>query len=617
MTSPEPAAPNGRAHAVLAVLLLVGGALFAALFIASLPPSDGRIDRAPLAFAQTPDPKLVPESAWTEGALGEIVGQGASYVIYRLPLDPASAGQQAVLINQIATNGALWCGGRLAAAEGRLLHNHTHRFMSPFYARIPPDCLSEGAYIVAANAPARYGKAVYHAYVGEAESLYDVFVWRRFLMEDLPRISTGVGLLLLLLTLLYYPRFAFGQALPWFTAMLGAATAYNIHIVWVIDALGDWARWTIGYPLSALFMGSGACFAGAWTGERPERIRTFAMIACVAAIGAFFAMLAFGEAAFPIVRDTLRVVQVGAMTYALWRFAVFTIRTSGRAIWEIGLFTAAIVVFALDLWMNTTGLRSYLSTQFPIFVFVALSAAAAVRSGEAFEALASMNRLLDRKLAEKEAALADVFSRRREEEREAARVEERRRIMSDMHDGMGARLLSLATRAEAGADGPALATDIHGAVDELRLIVNAMDSAGDDLGFALGAFRQSIEPKLAAAGMSLDWRIEPGAAAGEADAAMVLQVFRILQEAVSNAVRHSGGSRLAIGMSRSGGATVITVTDDGAGLGAKGEDGKGLATMHKRAEAIGGVLKLSSAPGRGTQVSLSLPSPGAQAQTKF
>lgn len=50
--------------------------------------------------------------------------------------------------------------------------------------------------------------------------------------------------------------------------------------------------------------------------------------------------------------------------------------------------------------------------------------------------------------------------------------------------------------------------DIHGAVDELRLIVNALDAVGDDLIGALTGFRQTVEPKMTSAGFALDWRVD-------------------------------------------------------------------------------------------------------------
>lgn len=581
---------------IWAALALAAVAGFAAILIASIPPAEMRVLTAPMAISD----QLAPEAAdYAEASIDADYGAGRAYVFFKLPDGPTG---RAVLINQAGTNAALWCGG-VIDLEGRIGDRHTRRYMSPVFLRMTAACAG-GAYLIVANQPDSDAKSLAHLYVGDADQLYDAFVWRRLLKHDLARISTGVGALILGLTLVIYRRLEFGDALPWFTGLMAASMAYNLHIVLLIDSLGDWARWTLGYPLSLIFMAAAAAFVGAWTGDRQARLRWIAGIGVLAAIVTFIWLIFTGGAGVGAAITLLQSLQAVATAYTLWRLVQFARRVEPSRYWEIALFAATIAIFTVDLWLNRTGLRTYLPTSFPIFVFVIIAAAGAARMAEAFEAMNRLNTVLDRKLASKEAALDAEYARRREEARMVAQAEERQRIMADMHDGVGARLLGLAADAQNG-DRPArdLVPDIHGAVDELRLIVNALDAVGDDLIAALAGFRQTVEPKMNAAGFMLDWRVDrtvqvPGMETGD-----TLQMYRILQEACANAMRHSGGDMIRISLARDGAGVGLSVGDNGP-HGAMGRGGYGLKTMADRAARIGAEFEVGLSELGGVEVRL-------------
>jgi signal transduction histidine kinase len=87
------------------------------------------------------------------------------------------------------------------------------------------------------------------------------------------------------------------------------------------------------------------------------------------------------------------------------------------------------------------------------------------------------------------------------------------------------------------------------------------------------------------------------------------EVVSILREAISNSLRHSGARTITVHAQRGEGSVMLAVQDDGAGFdpAAAGAQGHGLANMQARAEALGGSLKVVSAPGNGTRVLLALP----------
>jgi signal transduction histidine kinase len=86
--------------------------------------------------------------------------------------------------------------------------------------------------------------------------------------------------------------------------------------------------------------------------------------------------------------------------------------------------------------------------------------------------------------------------------------------------------------------------------------------------------------------------------------------FRIVQEAMTNAVRHAGARRLAVALRVEDGALVLSVRDDGQGfdpVAAARRESAGLSGMEERAQLAGGRLEMNTAPGRGTEVRARFP----------
>lgn len=88
-------------------------------------------------------------------------------------------------------------------------------------------------------------------------------------------------------------------------------------------------------------------------------------------------------------------------------------------------------------------------------------------------------------------------------------------------------------------------------------------------------------------------------------------VYRIYQEALSNALKHAGATRFEVRLGRSGKQLRLEIRDDGQGFDAAraAADGKGLglSTIRERAELLGGVVRLTSSRGRGTTVQVEVP----------
>ncbi|WP_353828932.1 sensor histidine kinase [Agromyces sp. SYSU T0242] len=180
----------------------------------------------------------------------------------------------------------------------------------------------------------------------------------------------------------------------------------------------------------------------------------------------------------------------------------------------------------------------------------------------------------------------------------AAREDERRRIRDDLHDELGPTLaaatLTLGAAEREAAHDPGAAVHLVGearqqvthAVDDVRRIVRGLrPPALDDIGL-VGAVRAYADA------MTGPVRVEVKGTTPALSAATEAAAYAIALEAISNAVRHSGGSRCTVSLEFDAGQLVLRVADDGHGPGTGGV-GVGSESMARRARELGGRLEVS------------------------
>jgi signal transduction histidine kinase len=225
------------------------------------------------------------------------------------------------------------------------------------------------------------------------------------------------------------------------------------------------------------------------------------------------------------------------------------------------------------------------------------------------------------------AAIALVNARLYERNRELSIVEERTRIARELHDSMAQKLFSLRLTAQAAAAGADEAAAGHlqtvdrlagEAAEELRAIMVGLspaDLAGDGLAPALRKQAELLDRAHVAA---VTFRADP---VPRLTPAREEAVYRIAQEATHNALRHGPPTTVQIRLSTRDGQLLLEVVDDGPGFDpdaaperqtvqGRAQRRLGLVSMRERAVAVGGRLRITSAPGPGTTVRLEVPARG-------
>ncbi|MER6133236.1 GAF domain-containing sensor histidine kinase [Streptomyces sp. NPDC001815] len=218
------------------------------------------------------------------------------------------------------------------------------------------------------------------------------------------------------------------------------------------------------------------------------------------------------------------------------------------------------------------------------------------------------------------AAIALTNARLYERSRELTIAEERSRLAHELHDAVSQKLFSLRLTAQAAAalvdrDPDRAKGELHQvatlaaeAADELRAAVVELRPAALDEDGLVATLRTQIQvlDRAHTARVTFDSRGVRALPAAQEEA-----MLRVAQEALHNALRHSGGARVDVTIERRGQGAVLRVSDDGAGFEPRAtrRAGRhlGLVSMRDRTNGVGGTLRVESAPGKGTTIEMEVP----------
>jgi signal transduction histidine kinase len=220
------------------------------------------------------------------------------------------------------------------------------------------------------------------------------------------------------------------------------------------------------------------------------------------------------------------------------------------------------------------------------------------------------------------AAIALTNARLYERSRELSILGERNRLALELHDVISQKLFALSLAAESAS--ALLDTDVEAAREQVERLRALSQEALEELRYLILELRP---PELERDGLATTLRkhvevlrrLQGGAPDVEleldgvppADASRDRELLRIAQEALQNAIRHSGAARVVLRLGREDGRLVLEVADDGRGFDPQAPAVRarrlGLSSMEERARRLGGSLAIRSDAGAGTTVRLEAP----------
>ncbi len=539
------------------------------------------------------------------GTTGREASYHATFHLSELPDD-----LWAVYLPSMNMSGTVWINGRLVG-QGRWLTGQVPRQWNyPQYYFIDSASMRPGrneVVISLVSDPPGSGLLA-PFFVGSDRALRGFYEENRFFRVTLTNIIIGFSLTVsgfMVVLWILRPRETIHG---WFALAILVWCIHNLNLV-VVDLpvsrpLWDWLWFaSIGWFVIVV-----AVFIHRFLGYRRRRVELLMLIAGALGTAILLVLALWNEPLF--YRFGLHVWDTAALGLGIYP-AVMMInanrhveRFQNQLLLVSGLL---ILMFGFHDWLVlntlmecTHGFLMQFSAPIVIAAFAWILLRRFVKALEESELL---NRELERRVANKTAELSAQYEKTRELAWESMISRERDRIMFDIHDGVGGELVSLLALASSGrADVSQVVEGLRTALDDLRMVINSLDGTKVDMGEALGVLRGRFVPRLMAKGIDVSWPVQSPPEFTRLTPEQVYQIAHILQEALTNVIKHAQASLLRFAQSvvnDSSGVQwlIFEITDNGQGVISAG-NGLGMVSMRRRAKSLGAVLEVVSTPGR-------------------
>ena len=519
-----------------------------------------------------------------------------------------------VYLPRLREGGVLYVNDQLLAKVPEPDAKTWVRWMRPHAFSIPPSQLRPGhnTLYVRVN-PANRDRVISSIHIGPDEEVRPRYESRYFITYTLAQITIAVTLSVAVFVIAVWWR----RRMDLDYGLFGLACLFwGLHTMnYVIETVPDpwWLYWRIvRYAATGGFAVSITLFYLRFAGIRPRGMTRLFMAYWLSGP---LALALGGAAAHPYVDRyyqggllLMGLVMIAGAVYAVWRQrSMTTLALLACALFGLG-GSVHDYLLSQGIGVNPEGpYVLYFSAAALLGVVGALLVDRFVRSLGAVE---QANVTLAIKVAEKERELAANYEQLRGLEHERTVAGERQRIMQDMHDGLGSQLLTSLAAVERGAlDSKGMAQVLRDAMDDMRLSIDTLSPGREGLLEALGNLRYRLEPRFRAAGIEIKFSYRDMPEQLEIPAEDALQILRVLQESLTNVLKHARATQVGVEVSlqREPGRFVLAVTDDGGGFDtASPVAGRGLTGMRRRAQQIHADLDVTS-DARGTRIALSYP----------
>ena len=531
--------------------------------------------------------------------------------------DGYDALQRALYIPRITNNVEVFLNGSSFAVSGRLAPEPENAWNRAQYFLIPPSLFKSGEneLLIRLHPDGFLRSGLSKVYLGDSDALSHFFEQRYLIQTTAPQIITGLLVVMAIFSLAIWAKRRSETMFLFFALMALVAVIRLVH--YYLRTTPEWLNF-LAVPSLAWLTFFQLQFSFRFANHAMPRIEKGLLIFTVISslillVLPFAAPAAYGNAT-AIIYLLLTLAApflLAALAYAL---------TRERSPEKMILLAALVLNSALGLhdtlaYQERLGFdRLYLLPLGLPMILFAVAALLVKRFVATLSGYEALNADLARRVAEREAALQSSFEQMRQLDQQRATAEERQRLMRDMHDGIGSHLMSTLALARMGSlSNKDMAEVLADCIDELKLTIDSLEPVESDLLVVLGNLRYRLEPRLNAAGISLEWAVKDLPPLAYLDPENIRSVLRIVQEAFTNTLKHARAKRITIstGIDYASNRVLVRIMDDGVGVGNLAEDqkycGRGIDNMKRRATKLGGAIEFTAMKGSGTCVNLYLP----------
>lgn len=529
----------------------------------------------------------------------------------------------AVLLDYLNMAGAIYLNGTLLNRDTNLAEPLSRAWNTPRYLLLPAALLHEGTNTLLVRVS---GMAMYQAGLGpttlgapaQMQARFDAARWVRFDMQ-LASLAVNATLGCFFLAMWMLRRKEPVSSWFAFTTLAWWAVGYN-QIATSTWPFASTDGWEIANAIAfSVYCTAHTVFTLRFCERRWPRVERglwlFAALSCAVLIGT-------PHAHIEDIRSVLFIAQATQFFAASLAFVVFAFRY-GRT--EHRILSYCVLVFVAAGVHDLLDLLAVLddNTYYTAWMSQVLVIGMALVLGRQFVAnlrrIEGFNQDLTHSVEAARSELTRTLKRQHELEIANARLGERLNLAHDLHDGLGGTLVSsIVTLERTPGDVPPqrFLSILKELRDDLRMII---DSAANQhygettLADQMAPLRHRLTRLLDTQDIECRWH-PVGIEACMLPAAKSLEIMRILQEALTNVLKHSRASRVDIGMRYDEQGLKITVHDNGAGFSphaGPADQGMGMRSMLARASRLGGSLDIQSAPGS-TLITLRMPPHGIE-----
>lgn len=537
-------------------------------------------------------------------------------VWYRLTWQQAQASRPVgVLLNQVTLADAVYVNGSLIHRDPNLVEPLSRSWIKPQYFVIDAPTLRVGAntLLVRVSGLVHYQPGLGVVSVGAPAAVYAQYHTGWLIRYQLRLYNQAfflaMGVVFLVLWLFRRRDTLYG----WFAAstlLIGAWDWNNVApSTWPFTSTDAFQSWNMVFYVAGTV--ALAVFLLRFCGKRWSRIE--------AALWAYTGALALCAVLVPhllgVWRFPLALIDIVLYFAVPLVFIGYALRRRQQDMLILALCLALPLLANLHdvlRFFEVIHDRAYVASFTAPFTLIGMSVVLAYRFATAMRRVEDFNYQLRARVDNATARLSETLGREHALALANAQIGARLDLVRDLHDGFGGSLVSAIAALEhgpAGADPDAHAVETLKMLrDDLHLVIHTTTHAvSGDLLESLESLRHRWSDRLDAAGIASHWRLAdidrlqfpPGQS---------LDALRFIQEALTNALKHSDAERVHVDVQGTDTALCVEIRDDGCGFdGSSHPEGAGLTSLASRARRLGAKFVIDTAPGRGTRLRMDVP----------